>query len=79
MLILGGVFGIAYAAIPPPAISFPPQQHKATLHTAPAEELTMGRLRIQLEKTSLNDVLAAASAGLTRNKWQLTGPTPEAV
>lgn len=63
LLILGGAFGIAYAATTPPAISFSAQLHKATLHTAPAGELTMGRLRIQLEKTSLHDVLAAASAG----------------
>ena len=53
----------SFADTPPPKTPFADQLWKATLKNKPTTGLRMGSLRVQFEKSTLNDVRQAASAG----------------
>lgn len=61
---LSGCFASSFAATPPPHIPVSPTPPRAVLQPSPFNEMTMGGLHVLLEKTSLDEVRAAASAGV---------------
>lgn len=61
MLIIASIN--AWAQTPPPAAPFDAINRKATTKQAPSMGMRMGTLAVQLEKTTLDDVLRAASVG----------------
>ena len=54
---------LALAATPPPTTPTPLSTDETVFQSSPLTEMTMGRLQLRFEETSLDDVRAAASAG----------------
>lgn len=61
---LSSCLASSFAATPPPAIPSSSLPQQTVLQSSPLTEMTMGRLHVRLEETSLDEVRAAASAGV---------------
>lgn len=60
---LASSFASSLAATPPPSIPTPSRPLRVVLQPSPLTEMTIGRLQLRFEETSLDDVRTAASVG----------------
>jgi len=58
---------ISFAEPPPPVVPFDTITWKAIMKRKPSADLRMGSFRVRFEKTTLDDVRCAASAGTSLN------------